>query len=95
MNGKNIKADLERRVIYADLDNGTQVDLAEIVALEDGFWVVWEWLGRGAMEAWVIRSVADRLDEINFPWARQIEDYFNGIEPQGDLLEYNDDDLPF
>jgi hypothetical protein len=47
------------------------------------------------MEAWVIRSVADRLDEINFPWARQIEDYFNGIEPQGDLLEYNDDDLPF
>lgn len=77
MNQDNIKADLDRRVIFAELDNGSTIDLAEIECLEDGFWVVWKWLNTGALESWVIRAVADRLDQINESWAKQIDDYFS------------------
>ena len=47
--------------------------IGEAIQLEDGFWYYCKDGKQGAMEAWVMRAIADRLDELNKPWMEHIE----------------------
>ena len=48
---------------------------SEAIRLEDGFWYHWTEQGAhsGATAAWLMRAIADRLDELNKPWADHID----------------------
>lgn len=52
--------------------------LGEVVMLEDGFHYFWRDDDRqcGAESSYVLRAIADMLDELNTPWEREINDYF-------------------
>ncbi len=47
----------------------------DFVTLEDGFVYFWV-TERGAMSASLLRKIADRLDELNKPYADEIDKYF-------------------
>lgn len=60
-------------VIMAKFHEGSIRKIGEVVQLEDGFWYYWQHGEVGAVEAWVMRAIADRLDELNKPWVEHIE----------------------
>ncbi len=60
-------------VIMAKFHEGSIRKIGEVVQLEDGFWYYWNDGKQGAIEAWVMRAIADRLDELNKPWVDYIE----------------------
>lgn len=51
----------------------------EIVCCEDGFYRYWpnESRSLGAMNSYDLRQLADYLDEVNEPWQKTLNDYFN------------------
>lgn len=50
------------------------VEVGELFATEDGFYQFWpEKIKRGYWPAWLMRVIADKLDEINEPWERELE----------------------
>lgn len=70
--------------------------------IEDGFWYYDpdEKTHRGYLRAFELRFIAEKLDELNEPWRKQINEYFDNLEQEesknppmneGSL----DDDLPF
>ena len=62
-------------VYHAYHDNG--VKLGEILMAEDGYYVFFsDDSKRGFWEAYILRQIADRLDEINKPWDDQVKQYF-------------------
>jgi hypothetical protein len=50
--------------------------IGEAIQLEDGFWYQWQEQGYhhgGATQAWVLRAIADRLDEMNKWWEEELD----------------------
>lgn len=52
------------------------VFLGEIFPEVDGFYVFYPDLKGGFWEAYVLRAIADYMDELNVPIQKDIEDYF-------------------
>lgn len=47
--------------------------LCTALQLEDGFWYFHQWRGSGGVvDAWVLRAIADHLDELNADWNARI-----------------------
>lgn len=81
MNEKNITIEVNGATgkIMAKFHEGSTRQIGEAVQLEDGFWYRWNDGSRtGAEEAWILRAIADRLDELNKPWRDIIEQEFGG-----------------
>lgn len=57
------------------LDNG-KVGPDEFSLEVDGYWV-WYPRGPGALDSWMLRELADCLDQMNKEWYDQVQDYFN------------------
>lgn len=55
-------------------DNG--VKLGEIIMSEDGYYVFFPELREGFWEAYVLRQIADKVDEMNKPWDDQVKQFF-------------------
>lgn len=54
------------------------VYLGDIISKEDGFYDFWpDYSKRGCWSAYVLRELADKLDEMNAPWEKDIEEYFS------------------
>ena len=51
-----------------------KVVLGEIFAKEDGFYDFWPDIKGGYWPAWLMRIIADKLDEMNAPWQKQIDE---------------------
>lgn len=51
--------------------------LGEVLAGDDGFYCFWPELNGGFWEAYVLKAIADYLDELNKPVQKDIGDYFN------------------
>lgn len=51
-------------------------DNKDIIPGDDGFYVFWPDRFTGAFSAANLRAIADRLDELNAPWEKEINDYF-------------------
>jgi hypothetical protein len=49
----------------------------EVIAGDDGFYCYWPEPSRGFLSSDDLRIIADYLDEINKPWQKQIDRYFN------------------
>lgn len=69
-NSMKIQLDLTRGKIVR-VDNTTSYDFADIEKLEDGFWYYRPESGR-VFQAWVLRVIADLLDEANREWKKQL-----------------------
>ena len=62
----------EYAVYYED-----RVFLGLIFAKEDGFYDFWPDLKDGCWSAYVLREIADKLDEINAPYEKELNEYFD------------------
>ena len=51
------------------------VELGDIDPLDDGYLYYWPRSG-GALSAYDLRSIANKLDELNKPWDDQVQEYF-------------------
>lgn len=51
--------------------------LGEVLAGDDGFNCFWPELNGGFWEAYVLRAIADYIDELNAPIQKDIDDYFS------------------
>ena len=77
-------ADMKNPELQLDLTRGkivkvgttTSYDFADIERLDDGFWYYRPKGGEGCIEAWVLRVIADRLDEANREWKEQLDKAF-------------------
>ena len=67
-----VRADGFFKVFY---ENG--VYIGDFVAGDDGFYNYWPELNGGYWSAEVMRTIANMLDEMNAPWAAEMEAYFN------------------
>lgn len=54
--------------------------MGELYMEVDGFYVYEPVLRGGFWEAYVLREIADKLDELNKPWQQNIDDYFSKKE---------------
>lgn len=64
----------KERVLWADND----VYLGDILKKEDGFYDFWPLKRPGCYwPAHLLRAIADKLDEMNAPWQKEIDDYFS------------------
>lgn len=52
------------------------VFLGDLLIKEDGFYGFWPELRGGYWDSYVLREIADTLDELNAPWQKEIEKYF-------------------
>lgn len=66
-----IQLDLTRGKIVK-VGTTTSYDFADIEKLEDGFWY-YRPDSRGVLAAWVLRAIADLLDEANREWKEQLD----------------------
>lgn len=48
----------------------------DIILGDDGFYVFWPTTTKGAFAPHNLRQIADLLDEMNEPWRKDIEEYF-------------------
>ena len=65
----------EGSTCMADIFAGKKL-IGEAIQLEDGFWYKWQEHGYqhgGATQAWVLRAIADRLDEMNKWWEGELD----------------------
>jgi NAD(P)H-nitrite reductase large subunit len=69
-----IKALDETTSVFAT--NGVHV--GEIIALEDGFYNFFPEMRGGCWPSWALRELADVMDEMNEPWQKQIDEFFEG-----------------
>lgn len=58
-----------------EYDNG--VYMGDILQKEDGFYDFWPELRGGYWESSIMREIADKLDALNAPWEKEIDNYFN------------------
>ena len=63
----------DSKLYYAEND----VYLGDIIAKEDGYYDFWPDLKGGYWSAYVLRAIADLLDDMNASWDKEINDYFN------------------
>jgi hypothetical protein len=60
-----------RKVMAGDKDTGF-----DVIQWEDGFWYLWEEQSPrkhgGLTAGWILRGIADRLDELNRPWEEML-----------------------
>ncbi len=47
-------------------------NMGEILMGEDGYYAYWAVQRQGYQEAWTMRAVADKLDELNAEWDEQV-----------------------
>lgn len=59
-------------------ENG--VSLGQLFAKEDGFYDWWptQWNG-GYIPSYILREIADKLDELNQEWGKNIDEYFESV----------------
>lgn len=48
----------------------------DIIRADDGFYVLWPITQKGYFTPHILRQIADLLDEMNEPWRKDIEEYF-------------------
>ena len=77
MKNLELQLDLTRGKIVK-VGTTTSYDFADIEQLEDGFWYYRPEGGGGVLEAWVLRVIADLLDEANREWEEQLDKAFKG-----------------
>jgi hypothetical protein len=58
----------------------------DFVLGEDGFQVYWPTRSTGALSPWMLRAIADYLDEVNKPWSEEINAYFAAENQQEGAL---------
>jgi hypothetical protein len=79
MNETHIQLDLARRkVVIKGAPHVSDRDLFDIVNAETGFWMLDLNGDHGWVEAWVLRAIADRLDEANREWEEQLDKAYKG-----------------
>lgn len=68
-------------------DNNKQVVIAksgkllcEFTQLEDGFWYAVFVDLLGCWDGWVLREIADYLEDLNKPWLEHLNTVFNGAQ---------------
>lgn len=61
----------QHEVYYED-----RVFLGHLLMKEDGFYDFWPDLKGGCWSAYVLREIADKLDEINAPYEKELNEYF-------------------
>ncbi len=78
-----------RRLDYEKTEGGYNVYYnsltfcGEILVKEDGFYDFWPNMNRnGYWDSWVMRSIADKLDELNKQWQENINVYFGESNDQ-------------
>ena len=59
---------------------------ADIVTDDDGYKYYWPNCGIGMYSAKHLREIADRLDELNADWDKQVRNELNKIEVSNDEL---------
>lgn len=50
-------------------------DMGKIEPLEDGYYYYWPVLRPGCWSSSMMREIADKLDELNEPWDKQVMEY--------------------
>ena len=61
----------------------------------DGFYCFWPSPNSGSYGAWVLRAIADALDEKNAAWGKHIEEEFSDcVEPDREAVESRTELLP-
>jgi hypothetical protein len=74
MNETHIQLDLTRRkVVVVGAPHVIDRDLFDIINAETGFWMLDLDGHNGWVEAWVLRAIADLLDEANREWEEQLD----------------------
>jgi hypothetical protein len=53
-----------------------RVFMGHLLMKEDGFYDFWPDLKGGYWSAHILREIADKLDEINAPYERELEEFF-------------------
>ena len=77
MNETHIHLDLARRkVVIKGAPHVSDRDLFDIVNSEAGFWMLDLNGYTGWIDAWLLRAIADRLDEANREWKEQLDKAF-------------------
>lgn len=75
MNQSSITLDRTAQGYKVKAYNG--VDMGEFYMEVDGYYVYVPILRGGFWPAYMLRAVADKLDEVNASWDKQVQDYFN------------------
>lgn len=72
-----------RRLNYEKIEGGYNIYynsltfVGEILVKEDGFYDFYPPYGKsGYYDSWVMREIADKLDELNKGWEENINEYF-------------------
>lgn len=55
-------------------ENG--IKLGEILPKEDGYFDFWPDLNGGYWPSYMLRTIADKIDELNKPWNDEVNKYF-------------------
>lgn len=63
-----LRVDLVSQGVYKVYYHENGVYLGNILCKEDGFYAFWPLLKGGYWEAFMLRAIADKLDEMNQPW---------------------------
>jgi hypothetical protein len=61
-----------------DVSCSNGVALGQLQPSDDGFYVLWPDLKGGYWAGYVLREIANKLDELNAPWEKMIDDYHAG-----------------
>ena len=73
MNDRNIIASTKGRCVHVRHNDGTEVPLCDIEMGDDGFWYASNFNMPGYTPPWILRAIADCLDELNKDWEQQID----------------------
>lgn len=75
-------------IIYLEGKNlyfQNNVLLGQIFTKEDGYYAFWPEPGEGYWPAYLLRAIADLLDERNKKWDEEINAYFDKMKLEDDL----------
>lgn len=54
----------------------TGIEMGEFYKEIDGYYVYWPIQRNGFWESYVLRIIADKLDELNEPYDKEVQEYF-------------------
>ena len=61
-----------------DVHYSNDVYLGQLQPTDDGFYVFWPKLRGGCWAGYVLTEIAAKLDELNAPWEKMIDEYHAG-----------------
>ena len=77
MRDKLVLDELSKNIYHVYL-NGVGIKMGEILMSEDGYYNFWPDLHRGGYwPSYILRMLADRVDEMNKPWDEEIQNLTN------------------